>query len=298
MGAAFDLSGLDAAEVAKLVAGVPDEELRKALKGDARAAALDEIFRRFPEFVDRRRTRGVDAVIQWCISRNGRGAADRYVVELRNGHCRAGRDIEGEPSVSFELDAVDLLRLVTATASAQIMVVTGRMKVAGDPELAIRTAGFFKVAGGNGRVDVDPASVDAIELARAVRSARDDDLREALGGPLREVILSEVFRRFPEYLDPSAARGMDAAIKWKLGGRADGEHDRWVVELRKGKCVTGKQLDSEPKVTLVLGAAEFLKLVTGNANPTRMFLTGKLRVKGDLLFAASLPRIFRIPSPD
>jgi hypothetical protein len=293
---ALDLTGLDAAEVASLVAALSDEALRKALEGDAREPALDEVFRRFPEFVDRGRVEATDLLIEWRIARRGRGRADRYLVELRNGDCRAGRDLPGEPGVTFALEAGDLLKLVTANASAQIMVVTGRMKVDGDPDLATQVASFFRVAGGPSSLDVDPSSVDALELARAIASARDGDLREALRGPFREVIIGEVFRRFPEYLDPSAAKDVDAVLKWKIGGRADGQHDRWMVELCDGGCTTGRELEAEPRVTFVLGAAEFLKLVTGNANPIGMFLSGKLRVKGDLMLAASLPRIFRIPS--
>jgi putative sterol carrier protein len=53
---------------------------------------------------------------------------------------------------------------------------------------------------------------------------------------------------------------------------------------------------TEPRVTLRVDAADFLKLVTGNANPTMFFLRGKLKIKGDLGFAATLPRLFRMPS--
>jgi putative sterol carrier protein len=40
---------------------------------------------------------------------------------------------------------------------------------------------------------------------------------------------------------------------------------------------------------------QFLALVTGNSSPTMMFLTGKVTVDGDVMFAATLSNIFDIP---
>jgi putative sterol carrier protein len=52
----------------------------------------------------------------------------------------------------------------------------------------------------------------------------------------------------------------------------------------------------EPRATIVMDGADFLKLVTGNSNPVMAFITGKLKIRGDLGFAAQLPGLFRIPS--
>jgi putative sterol carrier protein len=48
-------------------------------------------------------------------------------------------------------------------------------------------------------------------------------------------------------------------------------------------------------VTLVVDPVNFLKLVTGNANGPELFLRRKLRIKGDLIFAAQVPGLFTIP---
>jgi putative sterol carrier protein len=45
-----------------------------------------------------------------------------------------------------------------------------------------------------------------------------------------------------------------------------------------------------------MDGVDFLKLVTGNANPTMSFIRGRLKVGGDLVFAAQLPGIFRTPT--
>jgi putative sterol carrier protein len=46
---------------------------------------------------------------------------------------------------------------------------------------------------------------------------------------------------------------------------------------------------------VTLAPVEFLKLVTGNASAPLLFMSGKLKVAGDLGFAAGLTSLFNIP---
>ena len=109
-------------------------------------------------------------------------------------------------------------------------------------------------------------------------------------------MLDEIFRRFPEYLDADRTRGLRAAVKWKITGRADGEADRYLLLVDDGSCRVEKDAVAEPRATITLDGADFLRLVTGNASPPMMFMRGRLRVAGDLAFAARLTSLFRIPS--
>lgn len=40
---------------------------------------------------------------------------------------------------------------------------------------------------------------------------------------------------------------------------------------------------------------DFLKVASGNANPAILFMTRKLKAKGDLRLAANIAHLFRIP---
>ena len=44
-----------------------------------------------------------------------------------------------------------------------------------------------------------------------------------------------------------------------------------------------------------MGPVEFLKLISGRANPVMMFMTGKIKAKGDLGLAANIANLFDIP---
>jgi putative sterol carrier protein len=117
-----------------------------------------------------------------------------------------------------------------------------------------------------------------------------------MSGDLRDVIVPEIFRRMPERLNATAAANVEAAVEFVIG-REGGEPDRGVVVVDKGSARIEESFEGEPRVSVESGPVDFLKLVTGNANPVEMFMSGKLRIQGDLMFSAQIPALFRIPQP-
>lgn len=119
---------------------------------------------------------------------------------------------------------------------------------------------------------------------------------------LRASILDEVFRRMAEHFRADRAPQGTAVVHWRImGGHGDGGFDRYETVLADGICTVnpGRSADYDDQLasraTITIGPAEFLKLATGNGSAAVMFMTGKLRVKGDLGFAAGLSGLFHIP---
>jgi len=139
------------------------------------------------------------------------------------------------------------------------------------------------------------ASVDPERFAALVRGASRDDLAQSMAGPNREVILREIFGRFPTQFRPDRAGNTDAVIHWRVGGRADGGTDTFEVVIAKGSCTVSPEPAGDPSLTVTLGGVEFLQLLAGASNPTTMFLTGRLKAKGDLSLAANLSNLFDLP---
>jgi putative sterol carrier protein len=143
---------------------------------------------------------------------------------------------------------------------------------------------------------LDPSRVDAEELARNMSQASDEQLAELMCGPMREQILDEIFKRMEQHFRADAARDTEAVIWWRIGGRADGGHDEFETAISNGACSVGNVLDAdEARVTFEIGGADFLRLVTGNAAGPMLFMSGKLKIEGDMMFAASAASLFTIP---
>jgi len=65
--------------------------------------------------------------------------------------------------------------------------------------------------------------------------------------------------------------------------------------LKDGSCTAGNDPQHEPRVTLTLDGVDFMRLVTGNAAGPMLFMSGKLKIEGDLMFSAQIQSMFTIP---
>ncbi|MCZ7377529.1 SCP2 sterol-binding domain-containing protein [Micromonospora sp. WMMC250] len=146
--------------------------------------------------------------------------------------------------------------------------------------------------------DFDPATfanVGPKEFAQLVKSTPDDKIAQVMSGDLRGKILGEVFNRMPSLFRADRAGATNAVIHWVITGRPDGGSDTYEVVIADGTCVVNETPQHDPKLSLTMGPVEFLKIVSGGANPVMMFMTGKLKAKGDLGLAANIANLFDIP---
>ncbi|MEV1288392.1 SCP2 sterol-binding domain-containing protein [Micromonospora sp. NPDC049679] len=146
--------------------------------------------------------------------------------------------------------------------------------------------------------EFDPAtfaSVDPKQFAQLVKSTPDAQIAEVMSGDLRGKVLDEVFGRMPSMFRADRAGSTNAVIHWNVTGRPDGGVDTYEVVIDNGTCTTSATPQHDPKLALTLGPVEFLKVVSGGANPVMMFMTGKLKAKGDLGLAANISNLFDIP---
>ena len=141
---------------------------------------------------------------------------------------------------------------------------------------------------------LDFGEISPQEFARLIKGLSAREIAEAFQGELRLRALREIFARMERLFRPEAAGSLRALIRWQVEG--DGDSTVFETAIADGGCVAREgRSDSEPRVTLTLADAEFLKLVSGNGNPVTMFVLRKIKISGDVGLAAGLTRLFDIP---
>lgn len=141
------------------------------------------------------------------------------------------------------------------------------------------------------------ARVDPRRFATLVGRASRAQLDLALAEPaLRSRVLGEIFDRMTTQLKAERVRDLDAVVHWRFpGGTGDDGFDRVETVIRRGVCLVGRELRKQPRVTITIAPADFVSLVTRQTTPAVLFVTGKIKVKGDLAFAAGLIGYFDLP---
>lgn len=150
----------------------------------------------------------------------------------------------------------------------------------------------------------EPASgaMDPRAFARLITYASVEQLTAVLGDPLRRgALLDGIFSRMPGQLRPENAPGQDSAIHWRITGGPGGDevYETWVTGAEGSstpQCSTSNEPSHEPRITLTMSGGQLLDLVSGNSSPTMMFIMGKMKLDGDIGFAARLTKIFEMPT--
>jgi putative sterol carrier protein len=146
--------------------------------------------------------------------------------------------------------------------------------------------------------DIDPttfAQMSAAEFAQTVKKASDKEINAVMGGAHRETILDAIFDRFPSLFNAEKAKGADARVNWRITGGPENSSDTYAVVVKDGTCTIEKDPTVEPTTSIMLGPAEFAKLITGSGNPTMMVMTGKVKARGDLSVAMAFQNWFDTP---
>ena len=101
----------------------------------------------------------------------------------------------------------------------------------------------------------------------------------------------ETAREFFESLetraaDSSKASGLNASYLFDIDGAG-----KWFVRVENGRPSVDEG-DGEADATISAKEETFVRIVNRELNPTTAFMTGKLRVKGDMSKARNLQQLF------
>jgi putative sterol carrier protein len=142
------------------------------------------------------------------------------------------------------------------------------------------------------------SQIDASDFA-TLKAAVDTRSNEQLVGDIQQQeggidgVLEKVFAGMSESFNPEKAAGQQAVVQYEISA-PDGSHE-YAMRVADGRCEIDKGRAESPRVTLRIGLADFLRLITGAANGMQLFMTGKLKVSGDLFFAQTYQSWFDRP---
>lgn len=140
----------------------------------------------------------------------------------------------------------------------------------------------------------DPiASVTPEAFAQLVATATDGEVAELVHAVGTEEVLDRIFDGMRARFRPDKARGVDAVIQFVITD--DGASHHYLVTIRNEDCTTGRGRAENAKVTLTMDLVSFVKLITGRAEGVQLFMTGKLKATGDVMFSARLTSFFDRP---
>ena len=104
--------------------------------------------------------------------------------------------------------------------------------------------------------------------------------------------VDEVFSEMENRLknDPSKVQGMNATYQFDLTGDSGGQYH---IVFKDGKGDAGSGTVENPNITISMAANDMVDMVTGKLDPTMAFMSGKIKIKGDMGLAMKLQSILQ-----
>ncbi len=85
------------------------------------------------------------------------------------------------------------------------------------------------------------------------------------------------------------AAGTNAVIQYDVSGDGGGT---WHAVVKDGTCTVKSGAGTSPTLTLQISAQDWLDMLSGKQSGQMLFMSGKLKVKGDMGLAMKLGSMF------
>jgi 3-hydroxyacyl-CoA dehydrogenase/3a,7a,12a-trihydroxy-5b-cholest-24-enoyl-CoA hydratase len=200
-----------------------------------------------------------------------------WTLDLKGNAVNPGETAKSE--CTLELSDADFMAMATGKANPMKLFSSGKLKISGDL-MASQKLDFL--------MKVDPNDVIA-------------SMNERLGGAGGAVVVPEAAKPAePTSADVFAGIGAwvakNAEATAKIGKvyqfNLSAPDSAWTLDTKAGAVRAGAA--EKPDCTLDLSDADFMAMVSGKANPMKLFSSGKLKISGDLMASQKLDFLTKI----
>ena len=108
---------------------------------------------------------------------------------------------------------------------------------------------------------------------------------------MSEITVQELMNRMPRAFIAEKAGDLNAVIQYHLTGEEGGD---WIITIQDGQCGVAEGIAENPNMTLTADAQDYKAVILGKENGMTAFMTGKLKLAGDLNLAMKLPDYFKM----
>ncbi|HZW12565.1 MAG TPA: SCP2 sterol-binding domain-containing protein [Noviherbaspirillum sp.] len=97
--------------------------------------------------------------------------------------------------------------------------------------------------------------------------------------------VNELIKKMPSVINPAATANMQSTIQYKI------TQPMYLV-INNGQCTAHEGIAPSPDLALTISDDNLMAMLKGELNGISAFMSGKLKVEGDMMLAQRLPNIF------
>jgi len=102
--------------------------------------------------------------------------------------------------------------------------------------------------------------------------------------------VKEIFNGMAGNFQASMGKDLDTVIQYEITGEGGGN---WYATIKNAACTVTEGKAASPALTLTMSAPDWVDMSHGKLNGQMAFMTGKLKLKGDMGLAMRLATLFK-----
>ena len=99
----------------------------------------------------------------------------------------------------------------------------------------------------------------------------------------------EIFNQMSDAFQPQIAGSAEMQLQFSLSGNQGGD---WKVEIGNGTCQVSQDRLENPLATIHMRDQDFIGVFSGKLNAVAAFMSGKIRIDGDVTAIMNLLSFF------
>lgn len=103
--------------------------------------------------------------------------------------------------------------------------------------------------------------------------------------------VKETFEQMAGKFRADRAAGVNAVIQYDISGDGGGS---WHAVIKDGACAVNAGPGASPTLTVQMAAQDWVDMITGKQSGQMLFMSGKLKLKGDMGLAMRLGSLFGV----
>jgi len=105
--------------------------------------------------------------------------------------------------------------------------------------------------------------------------------------------VKEIFAEMPNRFNADAAKGMNSVIQFNLSGDGDNAGQYHAV-IKDGSLQVVEGVHPSPNMTMTMAGSDYVDMTTGKLNGQMAFMSGKLKIAGDMGLAMKMQSLFKM----
>jgi len=103
-------------------------------------------------------------------------------------------------------------------------------------------------------------------------------------------VTEELFAKISGVMNADMVKKIQAVYAFKLSGKEEGY---WVVDLKNGSGSVSRESTADASCTMKMDSVDFGRMFRGELNSMQAFMTGKLKIEGDMGQALKLEKLMK-----